>query len=285
MVGVSSVAALVPWTAAKIPGHHNPTAAANTPHDAGCPARASADRGRAKRGRASRQTVSTRAATRTARVWTVSCVSFRYMSGSPPGVGRISFFGLRTLYPLCTLWGVACAKTSDSTPIRAGVVGKFSGRVPVHGWVPARSRKISFFGKSRYFEISLVFTVVCVHTLCVLIKSSDSGREPSRVPELGQKTFRLPPPEWGSNRKFSRRLPPIMYKGGIMYATQKRKFFRLRAGFRNIVGNMCPAGTAPTYTRFGSGARWNFPLACPRSTLENIIVKSSRSTMIHTTQG
>jgi hypothetical protein len=28
-----------------------------------------------------------------------------------------------------------------------------------------------------------------------LIKCSDSGREPSRVPELGQKTFRLPPPK------------------------------------------------------------------------------------------
>jgi hypothetical protein len=66
---------------------------------------------------------------------------FRYWAGTPPGVGRISFFGSRTLYPLCTLWGVACAKSSDLTPIRAGVVGKFSGRVPVHAGEPARYRK------------------------------------------------------------------------------------------------------------------------------------------------
>ena len=66
---------------------------------------------------------------------------FRYRAGTPPGVGRISFFGLRTLYPLCTLWGSGCAKSSDLTPIRAGVVGKFSGRVPVLCWVPARCRK------------------------------------------------------------------------------------------------------------------------------------------------
>jgi len=65
---------------------------------------------------------------------------FRYRAGNRPAIGRISFFGLRTLYPLCTLWGVACAKSSDSVGIRAGVVGKFSGRFPVHGWVPARYR-------------------------------------------------------------------------------------------------------------------------------------------------
>ena len=66
-------------------------------------------------------------------------------------------------------------------------------------------------------------------------KTSGTGLEPRRVPELGQKTFRLPPPEWGSNRNFLRRLPPIMYKGGIMYATQKRKFFRHRAGTPPII--------------------------------------------------
>ena len=80
-----------------------------------------------------------------------------------------------------------------------------------------------------------------------LIKCSDSGREPSRVPELGQKTFRLPPPEWGSNRNFSRRLPPIMYKGGIMYTTQKRKFFRLWAGFRKVVGRISFFGSRTLY--------------------------------------
>jgi hypothetical protein len=66
---------------------------------------------------------------------------FRYRAGTPPGVGRISFFGLRTLYPLCTLWGYGCGKSSDLTPIRAGVVGKFSGRVRGHAGFPARYRK------------------------------------------------------------------------------------------------------------------------------------------------
>ena len=67
-------------------------------------------------------------------------------------------------------------------------------------------------------------------------QSSGTGREPSRVPEIDQKTFRLPPPECPLNRNFSRRLPPIMYKGGIMYATQKRKFFRLRADYQPGTG-------------------------------------------------
>jgi hypothetical protein len=71
------------------------------------------------------------------------------------------------------------------------------------------------------------------------LKTSGTGREPSRVPELDQKTFRLPPPEWGSNRNFLRRLPPIMYKGGIMYTTQKRKFFRHRAGTPPVVRTFC----------------------------------------------
>ena len=82
-----------------------------------------------------------------------------------------------------------------------------------------------------------LFTPTGVHTLYIMIKSSASGREPRRVPELGQKTFRLPPPEWGSNRNFLRSQTPIMYKGGIMYATQKRKFFRLRAGYPPVTGS------------------------------------------------
>jgi len=88
-----------------------------------------------------------------------------------------------------------------------------------------------------------LFTPTGVHTLYTMIKSSAFGPEPRPVPELGQKTFRLPPPEWGSNRNFLRRLPPIMYKGGIMYATQKRKFFRLRAGTPPGTGTRCVGTT------------------------------------------
>lgn len=41
------------------------------------------------------------------------------------------------------------------------------------------------------------------------------------VAELGQKTFRLPPPKWGSNRSFLRGLPSIMYKGGNVHNPKK----------------------------------------------------------------
>jgi hypothetical protein len=111
-----------------------------------------------------------------------------------------------------------------------GVLGGGSRKVfwPSSGTGLGTSRVPELASRFNVGHIKFLYragTPACPRTRCVgtinALPTSDSGRVPRRVPELGQKTFRLPPPEWGSNRNFLRRLPPIMYKGGIMYADKK----------------------------------------------------------------